>query len=45
MAKADRAKSGTDMGRVRAEEGFWVAVLPFKHSGVNADLTALAESD
>jgi TolB-like protein/tetratricopeptide (TPR) repeat protein len=28
---------------VRAEEGFWVAVLPFKHSGSNTDLTALAE--
>jgi TolB-like protein len=25
------------------DEGFWVAVLPFKHSGSNADLTALAE--
>src|SRR5204863_3394065 len=24
-------------------EGFWVAVLPFKHSGANAALTALAE--
>jgi len=43
MAKADRAKSARTW--VRAEEGFWVAVLPFKHSGVNADLTALAESD
>jgi hypothetical protein len=28
---------------VRADEGFWVAVLPFKYSGSNADLTALAE--
>ncbi|HWJ18403.1 MAG TPA: TIR domain-containing protein [Geobacterales bacterium] len=27
----------------RADEGFWVAVLPFKYSGSNADLTALAE--
>ena len=27
----------------RADEGFWVAVLPFKYSGNNADLTALAE--
>ena len=42
-AKADRAKSGTDAGAVRADEGFWVAVLPFKYSGSNADLTALAE--
>jgi TolB-like protein/Tfp pilus assembly protein PilF len=30
-------------GAIRAEEGFWVAVLPFKHSGTNNDLTALAE--
>jgi TolB-like protein len=27
----------------RAEEGFWVAVLPFKSRGGNADLPALAE--
>ena len=27
----------------RAEEGFWVAVLPFKYGGANADLTALAD--
>ncbi len=42
-AKADRAESGTDSGQVRAEEGFWVAVLPFKYGGANAELTALAE--
>jgi serine/threonine protein kinase len=28
---------------IRAEEGFWVAVLPFKHKGANAGLDALAE--
>ena len=27
----------------RREEGFWVAVLPFKYVGSNADLSALAE--
>jgi TolB-like protein/Tfp pilus assembly protein PilF len=27
----------------RQDEGFWVAVLPFKHPGDDADLTALAE--
>ena len=27
----------------RREEGFWIAVLPFKYSGSNADLSALAE--
>jgi TolB-like protein len=30
-------------GAVRAEEGFWVAVLPFTYGGANADLAALAE--
>jgi adenylate cyclase len=30
-------------GAARAEDGFWVAVLPFKYAGANADLTALAE--
>ncbi len=38
-AKADR----TTPGAVRADEGFWVAVLPFKYRGSNPDLTALAE--
>ncbi len=27
----------------RKEEGFWIAVLPFKYAGSNADVTALAE--
>jgi len=30
-------------GAMRAEEGFWLAVLPFKYSGANAELAALAE--
>src|SRR6266404_2527873 len=42
-ATADRAESATDSGAVRTEEGFWVAVLPFKYGGANAELTALAE--
>jgi TolB-like protein/class 3 adenylate cyclase len=41
--KTDRAESRTDAGAVRADEGFWVAVLPFKYGGSNSDLTALAE--
>ena len=41
-AKTDRAASGTDSGRSRADEGFWVAVLPFKHRGADAGLEALA---
>ena len=42
-ARADRVESGTDSGQIRADEGFWVAVLPFKSSGGSAELTALAE--
>src|SRR6184192_4333350 len=42
-AKAKRAKSGMDAEAARTDEGFWVAVLPFKYSGSNADLTSLAE--
>jgi TolB-like protein/Tfp pilus assembly protein PilF len=30
-------------GATRADEGFWVAVLPFKSAGSNAELAALAE--
>ncbi|HEX8818014.1 MAG TPA: protein kinase [Terriglobales bacterium] len=33
----------TESGAARADEGFWVAVLPFKYSGSNEDLKALAE--
>jgi TolB-like protein len=32
-----------DSGAARADEGFWVAVLPFKHGGSNADLAALVD--
>jgi serine/threonine protein kinase/tetratricopeptide (TPR) repeat protein len=32
-----------DSGTARADEGFWVAVLPFKHAGTNQDLKALGE--
>ncbi len=35
--------SGSVSGAVRTDEGFWVAVLPFKDSGGSAELTALAE--
>jgi serine/threonine protein kinase len=39
-----RAVSTThDSGSARSDEGFWVAVLPFKHAGGNADLAALAD--
>jgi serine/threonine protein kinase len=36
-------RSAADSGTVRREEGFWVAVLPFKYSGADADLAALAD--
>jgi len=32
-----------DSGAFRAEEGFWVAVLPFEYRGANAEITALCE--
>jgi non-specific serine/threonine protein kinase len=35
--------AATSSGETRSDEGFWVAVLPFKYSGNNADLKALAE--
>ncbi len=35
--------SGEARAAVRENEGFWVAVLPFKYSGGNADLTTLVE--
>jgi TolB-like protein/Tfp pilus assembly protein PilF len=38
-----RATVAADSGAARAEEGFWVAVLPFKYTGSNQDLKALAE--
>ena len=38
-----RGAAAADSGSTRADEGFWVAVLPFKYSGGNADLAALAD--
>jgi TolB-like protein len=32
-----------DSGAVRAEEGFWVAVLPFEYRGASAEIAALCE--
>jgi TolB-like protein/predicted Ser/Thr protein kinase len=37
------AVAAANSGVARADEGFWVAVLPFKYSGANPELTALAE--
>ena len=41
--RAGRSAVVPDSGAARADEGFWVAVLPFKYTGSNADLKALAE--
>jgi serine/threonine protein kinase/tetratricopeptide (TPR) repeat protein len=38
-----RALPIADSGSARADEGFWVAVLPLKSIGTSTDLTALAE--
>ena len=40
---AARAAVASASGATRADQGFWVAVLPFKSSGGTADLKALAE--
>ena len=41
----DPARTSTQpaSGAVRADEGFWVAVLPFSYKGPSAEVTALAE--
>ncbi len=41
--KAGMSAAAFDLGTGRTDEGFWVAVLPFKSSGKNSDLTALTE--
>ena len=38
-----RVPAVSDSGSARADEGFWVAVLPFKYSGGSSDLAGLAE--
>ncbi|HKC23304.1 MAG TPA: hypothetical protein VKF32_01110 [Thermoanaerobaculia bacterium] len=42
-ARAPRDVAAPVSGAVREEEGFWIAVLPFRYGGGNSDLTALAE--
>ena len=39
---ASRAVAASDSGSARADEGFWVAVLPFKYKGNEPGLEALA---
>ena len=38
-----RPATNADSGAARTDEGFWVAVLPFKCGSGNAEVTALAE--
>jgi TolB-like protein/Tfp pilus assembly protein PilF len=42
-AEATRTAATRDSGSARSDEGFWVAVLPFKYVGGSADLATLAE--
>jgi len=35
--------SKVESGAARADEGFWIAVLPFGYKGTNVEVTALAE--
>jgi len=42
-SSTSRTVAASDSGAARADEGFWVAVLPFKYAGSNADLAALAD--
>ena len=43
LSSSTRNAPAADSGASATGEGFWVAVLPFKYSGGNADLAALAE--
>jgi serine/threonine protein kinase/tetratricopeptide (TPR) repeat protein len=40
---APRATPAADSGAARAAEGFWVAVLPFRHKGSDTGVEALAD--
>ena len=43
VTSISRAAPPPDSGATRPEEGFWVAVLPFKYKGAEVGLEALAE--
>ena len=40
---SSRAVTAPDSGAARAHEGFWVAVLPFTHSGADPELESFAD--
>ena len=41
--KKGALSSTADSGAARADEGFWVAVLPFRYAGATAEVNALAD--
>ena len=43
LAEASRSSADAGSGAARLKEGFWIAVLPFKHRGADPVLEALAE--
>jgi serine/threonine protein kinase/tetratricopeptide (TPR) repeat protein len=43
LSSSTRRAPAPNSGAARTDEGFWVAVLPFKYTGSDADLKALAE--
>ncbi|SRR5579883_1405137 len=42
-ATTSRTNTAPDSGSARADEGFWVAVLPFKSTSADSDLVAIAD--
>jgi TolB-like protein/cytochrome c-type biogenesis protein CcmH/NrfG len=42
-SSSSRSAAVANSGEMRAEEGFWVAILPFKYGGADPSLTALTE--
>src|SRR5262245_9034582 len=42
-AAAARSSSGITSGAIRRDEGFWIAVLPFKSTGAHPDVAAFAD--
>ena len=42
-ASTSRAAVAPDSSATRADEGFWVAVLPFKYAGASSELKTLAD--
>ena len=43
IATAAHVSTSHESGETRRDDGFWVAVLPFKHTGASPELAALSE--